>query len=70
MADVIRVSSSLLTSSFPSSLSFLQPSLAPAQKLNKRIYSVANWDVARLAFRPRKRLPSFKVIFPFLCSSE
>lgn len=60
MADVFRLSSSLLTS-FSSSLSFLQPGLAPTQKLDKRIYSVANWDVARLAFRPRKRLPSFKV---------
>lgn len=60
MADVFRLSSSLLTS-FSTSLSFLQPGLAPTQKLDKRIYSVANWDVARLAFRPRKRLPSFKV---------
>ncbi|XP_034698944.1 thioredoxin-like 2, chloroplastic [Vitis riparia] len=60
MADVFRLSSSPLTS-FSSSLSSLQPGLVPTQKLDKRIYSVANWGVARLALRPSKRLPSFKV---------
>lgn len=65
MADVIRLSSSLYPS-FSSSLSIFQPGLAPSQNLDKRIYPAANWDAARLAFRPRKRLPSVKVVFPHI----
>lgn len=65
MADVIRLSfhslrfsSSLLTTSFSSSFKSLQPD---NQNSCKSICIAGVGDAARLSFRPRKRLESFKV---------
>lgn len=67
MADILglpfnslRFSSSLLTS-FASSLNSLQPAVPARFNSDKKVHALSYSSIARLAFRPKEHLLSFKV---------